>query len=324
MARAHPMAKHLKEHMAKHELGSKELAEKCGLTHERMKKLTAGHAPNQEEMKKCGKFLALSPDKMKKLSEHKADEESSANEADEEAARDADEEHSVNGMDPEDEQAPFQANPEDVLHPVAGSDEVKIPHSGDEADENRGNEIPTSRVSLEREEEETVTLSRETLRALTGEEDPKKQQAALVELSRKAKGYDQDHETVKALSLDNEARDRRELVALGRKDKKLTPESEKFWLKQPVSTFREWLKTAPVVEASAGGGLQQLIPTGIAGVTLSREEVEVCTILGDDPEDLAKFKKDMTGAEPFQMSRKVKSRLLNSFLGRSTDLDAIA
>jgi phage I-like protein len=325
--KAHPLAKHLKEHMAKHELSSKTMAEKCSMTHERMKKLTAGHPPTQEEMKKCGKFLGLGHEKMKKLSEHKADEEAAHHEADEEAAREADEEHSVNGLDPDKEKGPHDDDEDDTMTSSA-ADEVNIPHSGDEADENREDNIPTSRVSLsgaddeEEDDVDPVTLSRETLAALTGENDPKKQKAALVELTRKAKAFDQDHDTVVALTRDNEDRARRELVALGRKEKKLTPDSEKFWLKQPVATFREWLKSAPPIAALQGGELEQLTPEGVTGVTLTREEAQVNEILGDDPREFANFKKDMAGAEPFKLSRKVQTRLMQSFLGRPTDLDA--
>lgn len=337
MARAHPMAKHLKEHMAKHEMSSKDMAEKCGIAADRMKKLTDGHAPSQEEMKKCGKFLGLSHERMKKMAQHHADEEAGRHDEEhEEASRDeADEEHSVNGTDPDDNEGPHEDDEDDVDDVDGGKkrkvrrkasnsgQEVDIGHSGQEADENRGDAVPTSRISLERDEEEgTVTLSRETIEALTGEKDPKKQATALATLSRKAQRYDEDHEAIVQLTRDNEDRERRELVALGRKEHKLTPESEKFWKAQPVATFREWLKTAPVVAGTDGGELQQLRPSGVEGVALTREEVEVCTILASDPRELAEFKKDMAGAEPFRMSRKVQNRLLNSFLGRPTDLDA--
>lgn len=336
--KAHPLAKHLKEFAAKHELTQEDCGKKMGIGDERMKKLSAGHPPTQEEMKKCSKHLSA---KSMEACGYKAStdhDDAYGQEKDKTIKNKDDEEHeaaSLDGMPTETMVVPH----EDSADFLSGMDEASEDQNGqgaDEANPDRTNEEPqianfkTSKVKASREDAEDFELdadgniSDDSLVALTGRSDPKEQRQELLTLKRKAAMYDKTHETVEQLKRESLEREYRELIVLGRSEGKLNPNREKLIRKMPIALAREYvadLSALPGASVDGGEEIRELAPNTISGVKLTREEIQVNELMGGNLEEYAEFKKTFKSAPmsdgKIGLSGEAQARITASFLGKA-------
>jgi phage I-like protein len=283
---AHAMGKKLSAHMAKHDLSKADMAKHTGLSSARCKALSEGDEPSQEEMKACNKFLSFKGKK-----------------------GEAGTEASLDGAPTNDMRVPNEDSAEETMT-GGSSDEAKVSHASDEADESEGESaIPTSRLSRSGQVD---------LVALTGLRDPSAQAQFLAQRLEKAESLEAD---VIVLKRENEERARRELVSLGQRDGKLDANDIAFWKSEPVEKFAKWLKGAAVKVHKDGyqelGGVQA--SRSVEGVELSRDDEELIQVTGSDPKEYAEFKRKLGSAAiaSGKPSKEIKLDLLRAYTGKT-------
>lgn len=298
--KAHPLAKHIKEHMKAKGVDGAALAKSCGVSEERMKHLTAGHPPTTEEMSACMKHLALPEEESKTLAAQHGEflKSMDGGDGDDEVADDDDADDEDEKKKPEQNAMNNRgANDETVPHENKSAGEEEDPdHSSDEADEGQGNNKPpakskkTSRVA-------DGGLSRDELIALTGSTDPKEQRRKLTAMRDNASQTNADREFLKQMRAESVSREKGELVALAKAQNRWTANWEKFFENKPNELLREML-TSGAMPVIGGEELQPLMPSGVEGITLLRSDnryITMCRVLGvtDDPKEYAKVKADI-------------------------------
>lgn len=80
------------------------------------------------------------------------------------------------------------------------------------------------------------------------------------------------------------------LLTAALSDGRILPANEAYWARQPVAALTEYLKDAQPVAALAGTQTSGKPPAGTGTAALSAEELAVCKMMGQTPEQFAKAK----------------------------------
>ena len=171
------------------------------------------------------------------------------------------------------------------------ADESEVGHSADEASEDQGDKGLAGAIGMRMSQARVKELVK-----LTGRENVDEAIGVVMGWKSAAASYEQDHGEVVRLRKEADSRERRELVALGKSEGKLTPSLIKFYEKRSNSELRAFLSVAPSV-VDTNGGHQEPSAGGYgfdAALGLTAEEALVESLLPGDPKEFVKLRQALS------------------------------
>jgi phage I-like protein len=259
---AHKLGGYLAARMKKDGMSMKALAEKCGLSEERLRALHDGEDPTPEEMKSIGmKGFGMKDGEIEEsVDTHRAST------LDNDGLDD-------DGDDDEDDE-------EDA------ADKKKIAAARRRIEERKARK-PAARASQRREQDDELSLD---LVELTGTTDRDEQRRKLAGVFAMAEQFAPVKKQLDQITAKHEETKRESLIKQGKEDGKLTPSLLRFWAKRSLAEFEEFLKSAPILSVE-NLSLREAESSQAAAV-LTHEEIEVCRLSNTPVDTVAKFVQD--------------------------------